>query len=44
LEKNWSKVELLESVEFRLNKIQSLNFSILCKLWAVVEWNPKGFS
>jgi hypothetical protein len=28
LEKSWSKVELSESVDFRLGEIQSLNFCV----------------
>jgi hypothetical protein len=39
LEKNWPKVELSESVDFRLSEIQSLNFSNLGKLWTSVVWN-----
>ena len=43
LEKNWSKVELTEFLDFRLGRIQSLNFSNWSKLWAIVVWNPRGF-
>ena len=41
--KKWSKLELSDFVYFRLSEIQGLNFSILCKLWASVVWNPRGF-
>jgi hypothetical protein len=40
--KKWSKLELSDFVYFRLSEIQGLNFSILCKLWASVVWNPRG--
>jgi hypothetical protein len=43
LEKNWSKEELLENIDFRLSEIQSLNFSIWSKLWVIVVWDPRGF-
>jgi len=43
LEKNWSKVELTEFLDFRLSEIQILNFSNWSKLWAIVVWNPRGF-
>jgi hypothetical protein len=43
LEKSWPKVELYESVDFRLGEIQSLNFSNWSKLWAIVIWSPRGF-
>jgi hypothetical protein len=39
LEKSWPKVELSESVDFRLSEIQNLNFSNLGKLWTYVVWN-----
>jgi hypothetical protein len=39
LEKSWPKVELSESVDFRLSEIQNLNFSNLGKLWTSVIWN-----
>ena len=44
LEKNCSKVKLSEIVNFRLSEIQILNFSNWSKLWAIVVWNPRGFS
>jgi hypothetical protein len=43
LEKSWPKVELSESVDFRLSEIQSLNFSNWSKFRAIVVWNPRGF-
>jgi hypothetical protein len=39
MEKNWSKVELTEFLDFRLGRIQSLNFSNLGKLWTSVVWS-----
>ena len=43
LEKNWSKVELTEFLDFRLSEIQILNFSNWSKLWDIVVWNSRGF-
>jgi hypothetical protein len=43
MEKNWFKVELTEFLDFRLSRVQRLNFSIWIQIWALIFWNPGGF-